>query len=599
MTMRVSDFVIDRIAREGVRHVFMVVGGGGMFLIDALGRRQDVRYICTHHEQSAAIAAEAYPRVTGNLGVALVTTGPAGTNAITGVACAWTDSIPLLVVSGQSKSTFLIDDTGLRQRGFHEANITAIAAPITKYAVCIRDKQMIAYHLDKAIFLAKNGRPGPVWVDIPIDIQGAMIDPAQLTRFDPAKEYPELLAIPPIPEISTVLSWLRQAKRPLILAGHGVTLAKAGKQLLDFAEATGIPIATTKNGFELVHDAHPLLAGRIGNYGQRAANFAVQNADLLLSIGCRMAFTAVGYETQLFAREARKISVDIDPNQLRHCLVKLDLPVQAHAHAFLTELATALPQNQLPDYGTWAAKIRYWRKLFPNVTDEMRNQPQYVNSYYFYEILSEEMRAEDIMIWDQGAAYHSSTVAFKLQFRQKAFSNDGFTPMGYGLPAAIGACFASNRQVVCVHGDGGLQLNVQELQTVRHHNLPLKLFVFNNEGYTSIKHTQQAYFDGFFVGVDPSSGLSCPDTCKIAAGFALPSMRVESNADLRTAIRKALDTPGPMVVDVLLHPLQKIQPAVKSERLPDGRMASKPLEDMWPYLDRELFRREMIVTPVS
>jgi acetolactate synthase-1/2/3 large subunit len=599
-TVQVSDWVVDRLAREGVGHVFLVSGGGAMFLIDALGREPRLAYVPTHHEQAAAMAAEAYARVAGGIGVALVTTGPAATNAITGVGCAWTDSIPLLVISGQAKTTSLVGDTGLRQRGFHEVAITKIVAPITKYAACVMDPREIGYHLEKALFLARHGRPGPVWVDVPLDIQGARIDPARLRVFDPALEFPELLAHPAVPEAGELVARLRTAKRPVILAGHGLKLAGMRRELLGLVARAGVPVVTTRSAFDVIHHDHPLRAGFVGNFGQRAGNFTVQNADFLLALGTRMAVTTVGYEADLFARGAFRAAVDVDPVQLRHASVPLDLAIRADLRDFLPQLEAALGEAPLPDWSRWHRRIRRWQRLFPNVTKAMRSRRDYVSSYVFYEVLAEEMEAGDTLVWDQGASYHCAAVAFRAREGQRAFSNEGFTPMGYGLPAAVGACFAGGRRrLVCVHGDGGLMLNVQELQTVRHHRLPIKLFVFNNQGYTSIKHTQQMYFEGRFVGVDPSSGLSCPDIRTLAAGFGLPALRIATHRGMRAAIRKALALEGPVVVEVVLDPLQAIEPRVKSERLPDGRMVSKPLEDMWPYLDRELFRREMIVPPLE
>ena len=598
--IRLSDYVIDQVARQGVKHVFMVSGGGGMFLIESLGLRKDMQYVCNHHEQAVAMAADGYARITGNIGVALVTTGPAGTNALTGVMCAWTDSIPMLVLSGQAKSTSLIDNTGLRQRGFHEANITKIVESVTKYAVTVRDPKQIAYHLGKAIFLATNGRSGPVWIDLPLDVQGSMIDPDQLIPFEPEKEFPEYFVQKPIPEVAQVVELLKRSKRPMIVAGNGIKLALRQNSFLRLVEQANVPVVTSRNAFDVIHHDHPLRAGLIGTYGQRAANFSVQNSDLVLSLGCRLASTAVSYDPQFFARDAKKIVVDIDKNQLQHCSIRIDLPILADLRTFLDQLLAALKNESLPDYGPWLEKVHHWLSIFPNVPPAMRAQEQYVNPYYFYEVLSEEMTAGDPLVWDQGAAYHCAAVAFKTRKGQRAFSADGFSPMGYGLPAAIGACFAGDKKrLVCVHGDGGLQMNVQELQTVWHHRLPIKLFVFSNQGYTSIKHTQTQYFDGHLVGSDPASGVSCPDTLKIAAGYQLPCIRVENHADLRQAIRQALDSEGPFVVDVVLHPMQPIEPRLKSERLSDGRMVSKPLEDMYPYLDRELFRNEMIVKPLE
>jgi len=598
--IRLSDYVMARIVQEGVRHVFMVSGGGGMYLIDSLGRSDDMQYVCNHHEQAAVMSAEGYQRVSGNLGVALVTTGPAGTNAITGVLCAWNDSIPLIILSGQSNSRFLIGETGLRQRGVHEANITKIVETVTKYAITITDEQTIRYHLGKAIHLARSGRPGPVWVDIPIDIQSKMIDPETLPAFTPENDAAPTATKIADSEINTVINWLNSATRPIIIAGHGIRLAGYQEQFLEFAERFNIPVVTTKNAFDLINDDHRLLAGRIGINGQRAGNFAVQNADLIIALGTRLTFPTVGYATESFAREARKVAVDIDANQLAHSTIKIDLPINADVGTFIRQLEAAFTTEVFNKYTAWVEQCQYWRAKYPAVLPEWQQKNKYVDPYYFFEVLSEEMADGDTLVTDQGATFYCSTVAFKTKKGQRVFTNGGFSPMGYGLPAAIGACFAQeNGRVVCTHGDGGLELNIQELQTMVHYCLPLKLFVFNNQGYLSIKHTQAAYFDGFFVGCDPSSGVSCPDMLKIATAYGIPSFRISDHANMRDQILGALTSEGPVLVDVVLDPLQPFLPKVASERKADGRMVSKPLEDMYPFLDREEFRKQMLVKPVT
>jgi len=598
--MRASDYIIERLEKEGVKHIFLVTGGGGMYLIDSVGRSKAIQYVPNHHEQACSMAAEAYARVSKNLGVALVTTGPAGTNAITGVGCAWTDSIPMLVLSGQAKTAHLIGNTGLRQKGFHEVTIAKIVEPITKYAVTITDPNTVVYHLEKALFLAKNGRPGPVWLDIPLDIQSAEIDVAASLQFDARKEYPELFARKEIREIQELMTLLKQAKRPIILAGHAITLTQSQKAFLDLVEKLKVPVITSRSAFDVIPHDNPYRAGFAGNFGQRAANFAMQNSDLFISVGSRLAVTLVGYEPHLFAREAKKVVIDIDQAQLDHSFLEIDLPIHADAKDFIEQMNKAADTVQLPAYTEWLNKIEHWKTIFPNVTDEMKQDEKFVSSYYFYEALSDEMKKEDILVWDQGAAYHCAAVAFKVKKDQVAFSNEGFTPMGYGLPASVGASFAApGQEIVSVNGDGGLMLNLQELQTVFHYKLPMKIFIFNNDGYTSIKHTQQNFFNGFFVGVDTASDLSCPDWERVAHGFQMPFLKIENHSQMRDTIKKALAMQGPVIVEVMLDPLQVIQPRVKSERLPDGRMVSKPHEDMFPYLDREVLEREMIIKTVS
>jgi acetolactate synthase-1/2/3 large subunit len=548
------------------------------------------------------MAAEAYSRVSpAHFGVALVTTGPAGTNAITGVGCAWTDSIPMMVISGQAKTAHLIGNTGLRQLGFHEVSISKIVAPITKYAVTITDPNTVVYHLEKAIFLAKSGRPGPVWIDIPLDIQSANIDVDKCVQFDAKKEYPELFKKHDIEkEIKELISLLKSSKRPVFLAGHAITLTQTHTQFLEIVEKLKIPVVTTRSTFDVVPHESPYYAGFAGNFGQRSANFTIQNSDLFISVGSRLAVTLVGYEPQTFAREAKKVVVDIDKAQIDHCFLKIDLPFLCDVKDFLSELEEAIQGESFPDYSEWLKKINHWQKIWPNVTDEMKNQKDYVSSYYFYEVLSEEMKKEDILVWDQGASYHCAAVAFKVKPGQIAFSNEGFTPMGYGLPASVGASFAApGQEIVSINGDGGIMLNLQELQTVHHFKQPMKIFVFNNDGYVSIKHTQQNFFKGYFVGVDTASDLSCPDWERIAYGFKFPYIKIETHDNMRSIICKALNMEGPVMVEVMLDPLQVIQPKVRSERLPDGRMVSKPHEDMYPYMDRELLKKEMIIKPID
>ena len=538
--MRLSDYVIDFISKQKVKYVFMVAGGGGMYLIDSLGRHKDVEHICNHHEQACVMSAEGYQRITGNLGVALVTTGPAGTNTITSILCAWNDSIPVLILSGQANSKFLIGETGLRQRAVHEANITKIVETVTKYAVTIKDEKMVKFHLEKAIFLAENGRPGPVWIDIPLDIQSKMIDEKSLISFNPQKEIKSLNIQTEKENIKKAGNLLKSSKRPIILAGHGIRLSGIQKEFIKFIEKYNIPVVTTKNAFDLIYDSHPLLAGRVGINGQRAGNFAIQNSDLVLCLGSRLPFPVVGYETKLFAREAKKVLVDIDDKQLNHALVDIDIKINANLKDFLPILDKELKGKKLGTKG-WILKCQHWRKKYPNVEKSWKEQKNYVNSYYFFEILSDVLNEDDVVVTDQGASFYSSTQAFKLRKNQRLFTNGGFSPMGYGLPAAIGACFGRDKKrVICVHGEGGLELNIQELQTVVHYQLPVKLFVFNNQGYLSIKHTQTAFFGGFFVGSDPKSGLSCPNMIKVGKAYGFKTMNIKNHKNLRQKIKKVI-----------------------------------------------------------
>lgn len=583
--MNVSEYIMDRLAKEGVEKIFMVSGGGGMYLIEALGQNPNIKHVCNHHEQASVMAAEGYQRATQNLGVALVTTGPASTNALTGVCCAWNDSIPLLVLSGQAKTATLVGNTGMRQRGTHEVNIVPIVKPVTKYAVTVMDARKIRYHLEKALYLAKNGRPGPVWLDIPLDIQQAQINPDELETYVPEnqQEYDY--------KLDELLSLLNSSKRPIFIAGYGLKLSKQNKLFLNLADEFNIPIVTTKNGFDIVANDNRLLAGRIGINGQRAANIAVQNADLIIAIGARLPLVTVGYETNLFGKNAKKVLVDVDDAQLEYAHIPLDLKIKADLKYFVEKFYEKLIQSNFSyDSSKWLYKINNLKKSYPVITDEILKQKKYVNSYYFFDILSDVMNADDILVTDQGATFYSFTPAFKVKENQLAYTNGGFSPMGYGLPASIGSCFAKDgNRVFSVNGDGGLQMNIQELQTVIHNKLNMKIFVFNNDGYLSIKHTQNTFFNGHFVGSDPKSGVSCPDTIKIAKAYGFKHFRIKNNKDVKKTLLKITKTKGPVLTEVMIDPMQAFLPKVTSKRLEDGTMISSSLENMAPFLpEKEL-----------
>lgn len=588
--MNVSEYIMERVAQEGVEKVFMVSGGGGMFLIEALGKHPKLQHICNHHEQAVVMAAEGYQRVTQNLGVALVTTGPAATNTLTGICCAWNDSIPLLVLTGQAKTPTLIGDTGMRQRGTHEVNIVPIVKPVTKYAVCIKDVNEVRYHLEKALYLAKTGRPGPVLLDIPLDVQQSEINPEKQKGFVAEEvEYDN--------KLDKVIELLKDAKRPIMLAGYGLRLSKTEKLMIEIAEKYSIPVVTPKNGLDMIWETHPMLAGRIGINGQRAGNLAVQNADFVLILGARLPLVTVGYETDLFAPNAKKVIVDCDKAQLEHCWIKTDLSIFSDLKKFMPALKAKLEdENYSYDNEFWVNRVQSYRKKYPTVTEAVRKQNKYVDSYYFFDVLSDYMKKEDVLVVDQGATFYSLTTAFKVKEGQYAFTNGGFSPMGYGLPASVGCCFAPNvRKVVSVNGDGGLQMNLQELQTIIHNNLDIKVFVFNNDGYLSIKHTQTNFFNGHFVGSNPESGVSCPDSIKLGKAYGFKTFRIRNHKETAKVIEKVMKTTGPVIVEVMIDPMQPYYPKVSSKRLPDGSFKSQPLDNMWPFLSEEEIKENKLV----
>jgi acetolactate synthase-1/2/3 large subunit len=595
--VKVSDYIFRRLADWGVRHVFLLTGGGAMHLNDSLGRESRIRYVCNHHEQACAMAAESYARITGNLGVINVTTGPGGINALNGVFGAWTDSIPMLVLSGQVKRETCLAATSspdLRQLGDQEVDIVRIASPITKYAQIVLDPQSIRYHLERAVYLATHGRPGPCWLDIPVDVQAARVDEASLEAYHPSEDAiifdPQALR----DHCREVLTRIRSAERPVIMVGTGVRIAKAVDLFHSVIERLGIPVTTAFNAHDLLASDHPLHCGRPATIGDRPGNLAVQNSDVLLILGCRLNIRQVSYNWKAFARAAFKIQVDIDPAELQKPTVKPDLPIQADLHDFLQELENQL-SGYVPAHSSWLDWCRERIKLYPVVQPHHRDPTRPLNPYHFVDQLFDALDENDIVACGDATACVVTFQAGRLKNGQRLFSNSGSASMGYDLPAAIGAAFANKGQrVICMAGDGSVQLNIQELQTIVHHNLPIKIFVMNNGGYLSIRTTQQSFFAGNFVGEGPRSGVSFPDIVRLAQAYGIPATRIDA-VDCRESIAQILAAPGPHLCDVVLDPDQGFEPRLSSRVLPDGKMVSSPLEDLYPFLDREELARNLLI----
>ena len=600
--IKLSDFVMETLVRHGIRDVFLVTGGGAMHLDESAGKTPGLRYLCFHHEQACAMAAESYARLTGRLAAVLVTSGPGGTNALTGVLGAWLDSIPMVVISGQVRYDTTVRSTGLplRQLGDQEFDIAQAVRSMTKYAVMVTEPGEIRYHLERAFHLARAGRPGPCWIDIPMNVQGAFIEPGRLRSYTPeedARENP-----PPVARetIESVLGRLKRAQRPVILAGSGVRLAGAHQVFLRLIDRLGIPVTTAWNAHDLIPDAHPLSLGRPGTVGDRAGNFVVQNADLLLVLGCRLNIRQIGYNWKAFAREAFKIIVDIDPLELQKPTVRADLPVHADAGAFMQALDDALPASGLSLRSDWPAWCRQRKARYPVVLKEYWNRTDLVNPYCFVEVLGRRLPEGQITVTGDGSACVCTFQALEIKSGQRLYTNSGCAAMGYDLPAAIGACVsAGGKPVVCLAGEGSLQMNLQELQTVAHHRLPIKLFVLNNGGYHSIRQTQEAFFPPPRVGCDPASGVSFPDVKGVARAYGLPFARCRRHEDLEGCLDSALKAPGPFLCEIMLTPEQSFAPKVSSNRLADGRIISRPLEDMAPFLDRSEFLENMIIAPLA
>ncbi len=596
--MRVADYIIEFLEKQGVDHIFTVAGGGAIFLCDALGTAKKIKYVACHHEQSATMASEAYARVTKGLGVALVTSGPGGTNAITGVAGCWLDHVPHLTISGQ---VFLGQTMGkypgLRTLGVQELNVVDIVRPITKYAVMVEDANEIRYHLEKAVYLAMHGRPGPAWIDIPADIQNANIDPSSLNGFD-EKECEVPLDHNLKINVAHVVKLLKSARRPLVHVGQGVRIAGAEQEFFKLVESLQIPYVTARNANDLGPDDHDLFAGRPGTYAQRGANFAVQTSDLYLAIGTRLSLAQTGYNAKDYARNAKLIMVDIDQAELDKDTVKIHLKIQADAKLFLNELNRQLLQERLDhqNWSQWLVQCQLWRQKYPVVLPEYQDQTGSINSYYFIDNLSEILTPDDAVVTDMGFAFQNTHQAFRVKQGQRLFTNCGLASMGWGLPAAIGASFArEKKRTVCIAGDGGVLMTIQEMATVMHHHLPIKLFVLNNGGYATIKQTQELGFDSRLMGSNEDSGLSFPDFMKIAEAHRFKGVRLESHRDLRKRLEEIMSHEGPVLCEIIMDPDQMQAPKAVNRRNADGTMKQTPLEDSYPFLDQKEIEKNLSI----
>jgi acetolactate synthase-1/2/3 large subunit len=610
--MKLSDYVFQFVADAGVKHVFLVTGGGAMHLNASLAQEKRITPVCNSHEQASAMCAESYAKATDGLGVALVTTGPGGTNAVTGVAGAWLDSTPTLFLSGQVKRPDRMFDAvtnkplGMRQLGVQEVDIVSIVTPITKYAVVVLDPLDIRYELEKAYYLALNGRPGPVWIDIPLDVQAAPIpDPSTLRSFD-ASAHEAALANPNLrDEVARVITELQKSSRPLLFAGNGTRLARAVPQFTELRELLDIPTVATWCAADLVPSDVPTFVGRPGNVAARGANFALQNCDFLLVLGARLDMAITGYAPQNLAREAHKVAVDIDPSELQKLYPHLQQPIISDARAFLDELLTQLKALKQPLDSTywkaWNERAADWKVRYGVVTDEHRKPEGLVSIFNLAEVIGTESKQEDKLVsGSSGSGIEIFLLACPTRAGQRIFHTAGLGSMGYGLPMSLAVCIGSGMQrTILVDGDGGFQFNIQELETAHRLNLPVKFFVLNNDGYASIRASQIAYFGTEQIGAGSATGLTVPDLTKIANSYGIPAVIIHDQTNLREEVRKVLDMPGPVVVDVRVIPDEVRAPRLQSYQKPDGSFVSKPLEDMFPFLSREEFLANMIVKPLE
>lgn len=576
--------------------MFMLPGGGAMHLNDSLGKSEKIEYVCCLHEQACAIAAEAYARVNNTLGLLMVTTGPGGTNALTGIAGAYIESTPVFCVSGQVKRADMINNQGIRQQGMQEVDIVSIVKPITKYAALVDDPNTIRYHIERALYEATHGRKGPVWLDIPLDVQATVIDENNLEGFTPE---PTEVNNQLEEQVLEIIELINNSERPVLLAGNGIRMSGGIDSFKKLIEILNIPVLTTWNGIDIIPEDNPLYFGRPGGLGHRYANFIQQNSDLFLSIGARLNLLQTGYNFDSFAREAKKIIVDIDNNELHKINVRADIPVCADAKDFIELLikhADKIMSNTRNDWFDYAQRMK---SKYPIILSEYRKQEKLVNTYCLIDTISDKMTADDIYVsGSSGSCIDISMQAFKVKEGQRAFCTKGLAAMGYGLPSSIGACLAGGkRKTVSVIGDGGFVMNIQELETVRRLNLPVKLFVLCNQGYGAIQATQTNIFNKHFVGCNAQSGVTIPPIARVAEAFGVKSLVIDSNCELDEKIQAAFDYDGPVVAEVHTPIELTAQPKQVSYKRKDGQMESLPLEYMKPMLSEEEMRENMIISP--
>lgn len=588
MKIKISDYIADFLVKHDLNQVFCIVGGGAMHLNDSLGHHPDMKVLYNHHEQASAIAAEAYARIQGKPGVVCVTSGPGAINALNGVTGAYQDSIPMLVLSGQAKSTLTVKASGLNLRtlGNQEFDIVSAVGNMTKYAEMIMDPYRIRYCLEKAYALAIQGRPGPCWLDIPLDIQGAYVETENLEGYVGEEDTPihtELTIA-----ITKITKMLQQAKRPIIYAGNGIRIARGVELLYELVNCLHIPVVTCWNSIDLLANEDQYFCGRGGTMGDRAGNFAVQNSDLLLCIGTRLNIYQVGYNVKTWARAAKTVVVDIDPEELKKPILRADVPVCADAVAFMKALLNEGTMLEMPKWEKWVLQCQSWKEKYPVVRPEQKEAKGLVNVYAFMRSLSTSLPKSAVTVVTNGSASVVGSQSYYVKAGDRFIMNCGLSSMGYGLPAAIGACVAAKKKVICIEGDGSVMMNLQELQTLMTNHLPIKLFIINNGGYHQIRQTQNNIFCNGLIGVGPDSGdLGFPDFSKLAVAFGIAYVRLDDNQKLKEGIRQVLESDHACLCEVFVTTTQHFEPKSATKKLSDGTLVSPPLEDMAPFLSRE------------
>jgi acetolactate synthase-1/2/3 large subunit len=590
--MKLSDYIVNFLADHGVGHVFGLTGGAVVHLFDSAARSGRLHPIFHHHEQAAAFAAQAYARANGKLGACFVTTGPGVTNALTGLAAAWLDSVPCIYISGQARLAHTAQGKNIRQVGTQHLEVVPLVQSMTKYAVLVEEAASIRFHLEKALYIATEGRPGPVWIDLPLDFQWADVNPLELRGFSPESVNLPASNMPTDNVIENCIEWLQQSKRPLLLAGYGVSLSHAQKKFAELVDKTNLPFVTTWGGCDVAPSAHRNNLGRLGMVGQRGANLAVQNCDLLIALGSHLCIPVTGTMFDAFARTAKIIMVDIDPDELAERTIAPHLPIQADVKAFLERLMARLPTGMVIGSNDWRSACELYRTRYlspPQSTSHM------ITAYDFVHALSDLSADDDMIVVDGGGTnVYVAFQTFEIKGRQRMILSTGLCAMGSGLPESIGACYGSGgRRTLCLCGDGAMQLNIQELQTIKHHNLPVKIFITDNGGYLSIRETQKEFLEANYVGSEAAGGMSLPAYDKVAAAYGLPVVTINRPEDLHSGLKETLSSSGPAVCIVHCLPGQEVIPRQGFDRKPDGTFAPRPLEDMAPFLDRDEFAEVM------
>lgn len=591
--MNVSEFIFDFFSKKGIDTVFMVTGGQAMWLNDAVGKSGKYDIICTHHEQSAAMSADAYGRMKNKPAITLVTAGPGSVNAMNGVVGGYTDSAPMIVISGQAALSFVQyqEETRIRQYGVQGINIKHLVENVTKYFITIDDPQKTEYYLEKAYYEATTGRPGPVWLDVPLDIQNTEVDVKYMEKYTPEKETEGRVSVRQA--VKQAYKLLEKAKRPVFLVGQGVSLAGAREEFYNYVNKVRIPIITARLGIDLIESDSDLYVGRPGNYGERAANFAIQNADLILSVGCRLASSLVGHSPKMFGKNAYIYVVDIDQKELDKPGVTIDYKAKLDCKDFLMAMEAERELYTLPDYSEWIKLCNSWKENYPVVLPEYKEQNP-VNSYYFIDKLSQYASADAAVLVDTGSCFHVACQTWKVKKGQKYLTTGGISSMGYWC-AGIGACMANEkRETLVITGDGSLQMNIQEFATIKHNKLPIKVFILNNNGYLLIRHTQHNFMEDRLVGESPKTGVWCPDSMEIAKAYGIKGIRIESVDEVEDKLQEVLAYEGAVICEVMTPDWQLLIPRIASDKMPDGRLVARNYEDMFPYLPAEEVKRNMV-----